>query len=59
MLHPTPIPQNDGAAAERVLRLLLAELPTKSAVKLAAEITQAPRNALYELALQIRDGRTH
>ncbi len=59
MLHPAPIPQNDGAAAERVLRLLLAELPTKSAVKLAAEITQAPRNALYELALQIRDGRTH
>ena len=44
----------DDAAAERVLRLLLAELPTKTAVKLTADITNAPRNALYELALQIK-----
>ena len=34
------------------LRLLLAEMPTKAAVKLAADITKAPRNALYALALQ-------
>ncbi|TWO69860.1 16S rRNA (cytidine(1402)-2'-O)-methyltransferase [Caenimonas sedimenti] len=39
----------------RVLRLLLAELPLKSAVKLAAEITGAPRNTLYEAALQLKD----
>lgn len=39
---------------ERVLRLLLAELPVKTAVKLAAEITGAPRNALYDLALRLK-----
>ena len=54
LLHPAPVPQDDDAAAERVLRLLLAELPTKTAVKLTADITNAPRNALYELALQIK-----
>ena len=41
-----------GDDGERVLRLLLAELPVKTAVKLAAEITGAPRNALYEQALK-------
>jgi 16S rRNA (cytidine1402-2'-O)-methyltransferase len=33
---------------------LLAELPLKAAVKLAAEITGQPRNALYAAALQIK-----
>ncbi len=57
VLHPAPATA-DAADAERVLRLLLAELPTKSAVKLAADITGAPRNALYEQALRWRDGGT-
>jgi 16S rRNA (cytidine1402-2'-O)-methyltransferase len=39
---------------ERVLKLLLAELPVKTAVKLAAEITGAPRNGLYEMALRLK-----
>jgi 16S rRNA (cytidine1402-2'-O)-methyltransferase len=38
----------------RVLRLLVAELPVKTAVRLAAEITGAPRNALYQAALAMR-----
>ncbi|MGB4585159.1 MAG: 16S rRNA (cytidine(1402)-2'-O)-methyltransferase, partial [Rhodoferax sp.] len=38
----------------RVLALLLAELPLKTAVKLAADITGEPRNALYELALGLK-----
>jgi 16S rRNA (cytidine1402-2'-O)-methyltransferase len=38
--------------AERVLDMLLAELPVKTAVKLAADISGAPRNALYALALE-------
>lgn len=41
---------------ERVLRLLLPELPVKTAVKLAAEITGGSRNALYDLALRLKNG---
>ena len=52
VLHPLA-QQHDGMAeAHRVLDLLLAELPVKTAVKLAADISGAPRNALYALALQ-------
>ncbi|MBI5041959.1 MAG: 16S rRNA (cytidine(1402)-2'-O)-methyltransferase [Gammaproteobacteria bacterium] len=40
------------AEAQRVLKLLLAELPVKRAAALAAEITGARKNALYQYALQ-------
>jgi 16S rRNA (cytidine1402-2'-O)-methyltransferase len=43
------------AEAERTLQLLLAELPLKQAVSLAAAITRAPRNTLYQRALALRD----
>ncbi|KQX32373.1 16S rRNA (cytidine(1402)-2'-O)-methyltransferase [Variovorax sp. Root434] len=55
VLHPVAVSGDGGAEGERVLRLLLAELPVKTAVKLAAEISGAPRNTLYELALRIRN----
>jgi 16S rRNA (cytidine1402-2'-O)-methyltransferase len=40
----------------RVLSLLLKELPLKTAVKLAVEITGAPRNELYEAAVRMKSG---
>lgn len=53
VLHPAP---NASQANDslRVLQLLLAELPLKSAVKLAADITGAPRNELYDAALKLK-----
>ncbi len=50
LLHPMPVASDDGDSL-RVLRLLLKELPLKSAVRLAADITGASRNVLYDTAL--------
>ena len=54
VLHPATAPEAPQDNT-RVLQLLLAELPLKTAVKLAAEITGAPRNELYEAALQLKN----
>ena len=57
LLHPAPVATDEAETeALRVLQLLLAELPLKSAVRLAADITGAARNALYDRALALRRG---
>jgi 16S rRNA (cytidine1402-2'-O)-methyltransferase len=43
-----------GVDNDRVLSLLMAELPLKTAVKLAADLTGEARNALYERALVLK-----
>lgn len=48
--------EGEDAEGERVLRILLEELPVKQAAALAAQITGHKKNALYERALQIRQG---
>jgi 16S rRNA (cytidine1402-2'-O)-methyltransferase len=55
VVHGAPVAEAAGDGA-RVLKLLLPELPLKSAVKLAAEITGESRNTLYELALELKTG---
>ncbi len=53
VLHPDEgaAPADDDA---RVLALLLAELPLKTAVRLAVDLTGRPRNVLYDKALALK-----
>jgi 16S rRNA (cytidine1402-2'-O)-methyltransferase len=46
----------DMAAADRILKILLAECPVKQAAALTAHITGIKKNALYERALQLKQG---
>ncbi len=53
-----PAQDSDTAAeGERVLRVLLQELPVSQAAALAAEISGGRKKALYELALQIKNSQ--
>ncbi len=55
VLHAAPqAPAADEGL--RVLKLLLQQLPVKTAVKLAAGITGAARNDLYQAALSLKPG---
>ncbi|MDZ4074464.1 MAG: 16S rRNA (cytidine(1402)-2'-O)-methyltransferase [Hylemonella sp.] len=54
VLHPLQAQTSERGPDLRVLTLLLAELPLKTAVRLAAEITGTSRNTLYEAALQLK-----
>jgi 16S rRNA (cytidine1402-2'-O)-methyltransferase len=56
LVHPQAAADSGAfdATTLRTLDLLLAELPVKTAVKLCADITGAPRNALYQAALARR-----
>ncbi len=53
VLHAATV-ANDASDETRVLQLLLAELPLKTAVRLASEITGTPRNAVYARALALK-----
>ena len=59
LVHGVPETQDPGAEAEgeRVLRLLLAELPVRQAAALAAGITGRRKNELYDLALRLKNIR--
>ena len=52
--RPTAGPTVQSKQVEQVLRCLLAELPLKQAVRLAAELTGGKKNELYQQALRLQ-----
>ena len=57
ILHPARREKHDGLpeAAQHIMNILAAELPTKRAAELAAKITGESKKALYDLALARKD----
>ena len=61
MLHPQRVVSDEGglpADCLRMLDLLLAELPVKTAVRLCAELSVQPRNLIYQEALARKSAMT-
>lgn len=56
VIHPASASAGDEGKELDVLKMLLAELPMKSAVRLAAQLTNGSRNRLYEMALSLKAG---
>jgi 16S rRNA (cytidine1402-2'-O)-methyltransferase len=56
VIHDVPAVAAPGDGL-RVLQLLLPELPLKTAVKLAAEISGESKNTLYDQALQLKNAK--
>ncbi|RUP28089.1 MAG: 16S rRNA (cytidine(1402)-2'-O)-methyltransferase [Curvibacter sp.] len=54
LIHPPEAVPQDHGDELRVLKLLLAELPLKTAARLCAEITGGSKNALYQQALELK-----
>ena len=57
ILHPARREKHNGLpeAAQHIMNILAAELPTKQAAELAAKITGESKKALYDLALTRKD----
>ena len=57
ILHPARREKHDSLpeAAQHIMNILAAELPTKQAAELAAKITGESKKALYDLALARKD----
>jgi len=53
VVEGAPASSGDDAEVERVLTLLLRELPVSAAARLCAELTGKPRRLVYERALQM------
>lgn len=56
LVSAPPACEGIDVESERILKLLLAELPVKQAAKLTAAITGQPKNDLYRRALELKDG---
>jgi 16S rRNA (cytidine1402-2'-O)-methyltransferase len=54
VIHAQVLDRAEGADHDRLLKILMHELPLKTAVKVAAEISGAAKNTLYERALELK-----
>lgn len=52
-VQPSTLQADAAAQAQPILKVLIAELPLKQAVVIAAKLTNLRKNELYELALQL------
>ena len=54
VVHAQAQARSEGSDNDRLLKILLQELPLKTAVKVAAEISGEAKNALYDRALELK-----
>ena len=55
VIHAQAVIRNPIEAHDKMLKLLMQELPLKTAVRLTAELTGESRNLLYDRALALKD----
>ncbi|MFC3908214.1 16S rRNA (cytidine(1402)-2'-O)-methyltransferase [Legionella dresdenensis] len=53
LILPAVYAQQDNSETDRILKILLEELPLKQAVKIAAQLTNISKNDLYKQALRL------
>jgi 16S rRNA (cytidine1402-2'-O)-methyltransferase len=54
VVHAQAVERETGTDNDRLLTILMQELPLKTAVKVAAELSGEAKNALYERALTLK-----
>ena len=54
VIHAQLLTRAEGADNDRLLKILMQELPLKTAVKVAAEISGEAKNTLYDRALELK-----
>lgn len=54
LIVPPRATEKDKSSYEPLLTVLLKELPLKQAVKIASQLTSAPKNELYKMALDLQ-----
>jgi 16S rRNA (cytidine1402-2'-O)-methyltransferase len=54
VVHAQTLEHKEGVDHDRLLKILMQELPLKTAVKVAAEISGAAKNTLYDRALELK-----
>lgn len=57
VVHAQAQTRAEGSDNDRLLKILMQELPLKTAVKVAAEISGIAKNSLYERALALKDSK--